>query len=436
MGTNTATLKQLTLKASVWTVSQFFIVNLNRLAANIIITRILAPELFGLMQLVFIFTLGMNFISDLGVHTNIIQNKRGDEPIFLRTAWTFQVIKGIVFWIASLLIAEPFASLYDQPSLRIIIPVACLSMIITGFKSTNIFVYQKHLQHRIVSIITIVGSIVSTLVMILLAWIFESVWALVSAGITNATVITILSHYVSGPKMQFKFDKEIFIDILHFGKWIILSSLLTFLAAQLDRIYIGLTVSIELLAFYGIAATLALAGKQLVNMYGFSILLPFYRKLLDLPQHIAKSKIKKMRYIIFLLIFPPLFVLAIWGQQICDFIYPENYAEVGVILKILALGTAASIIPLTLIPFFFAAGAPYKSSIILSCKIVAQLIAMQLGYLYIGFLGILYGIAFIDILIYPVTILLILKHKIWTPDLDFACFAICGLIGIYGGVFP
>ncbi len=57
-----------------------------RLASNLILTRILFPEAFGLMALISVFLMGLNMFSDVGVAPAILQSKRGDERSFLDTA--------------------------------------------------------------------------------------------------------------------------------------------------------------------------------------------------------------------------------------------------------------------------------------------------------------------------------------------------------------
>ena len=65
-----------------------------RLASNLILTRILSPEDFGLMALVTSFLIGLAMFSDMGFGPSIMQSKRGDDPVFLDTIWTLKIIRG------------------------------------------------------------------------------------------------------------------------------------------------------------------------------------------------------------------------------------------------------------------------------------------------------------------------------------------------------
>lgn len=78
-----------------------------RLAANLILTRLLFPEAFGLMTLVNVILVGLQMFSDFGLVPAISQNPRGDDPDFLDTAWTIQVIRGGGLWLMTCLLAWP-----------------------------------------------------------------------------------------------------------------------------------------------------------------------------------------------------------------------------------------------------------------------------------------------------------------------------------------
>ena len=95
-------LRERGLRAGAWVVGSQVLSQLLRLASNLLLTRFLLPEAFGLMAV--ITTLLMLF-SDIGSGTVIVQSRRGDDKTYLQTAWTLQVIRGIALWLVSILIA-------------------------------------------------------------------------------------------------------------------------------------------------------------------------------------------------------------------------------------------------------------------------------------------------------------------------------------------
>ena len=76
------------LRGSAFTAGSYALTQVMRLGSNLILTRLLAPDAFGVMALVSVVLVGMVMFSDVGVSASIAQNKRGDDPDFLNTAFT------------------------------------------------------------------------------------------------------------------------------------------------------------------------------------------------------------------------------------------------------------------------------------------------------------------------------------------------------------
>src|SRR5919199_3211505 len=144
--------KKLAIKGAAWTIASYGSSQIIRFARNLILTRLLLPELFGLVGLAYVFIVGINLFSDLGLGASIIQNKRGDDPEFLNTAWTLQVVRGGILWLGSVLLAWPVAQFYNEPQFLWLIPVVALTALISGFDATAIYTLNRHMDVRQVSL--------------------------------------------------------------------------------------------------------------------------------------------------------------------------------------------------------------------------------------------------------------------------------------------
>src|SRR5271156_6582784 len=76
-----------------------------RMLSNVVLARLFSPEYFGLMTLLTTGLVGLNLFSHIGLADSVIQNPRGDEPVFLNTAWTLQVARGTGLWFFTILLA-------------------------------------------------------------------------------------------------------------------------------------------------------------------------------------------------------------------------------------------------------------------------------------------------------------------------------------------
>ena len=89
-------LKKSALTASFWTILEYGSGMALRVVSSLVLTRLLIPAYFGEMTLLMTLITGLTLLSDIGVSQSVIQAPRGDDPDFLNTAWTIQLIRGIV----------------------------------------------------------------------------------------------------------------------------------------------------------------------------------------------------------------------------------------------------------------------------------------------------------------------------------------------------
>src|ERR1700733_1425803 len=103
------------LRGTFWVVIFYGLSMALRLGSSIVLSRLFLPQYFGLMTLVTTVIVGINLFSHVGLQESIIQDPRGDVPVFLRTAWTLQVIRGLGLFLLTIPLAWPVAHFYHEP---------------------------------------------------------------------------------------------------------------------------------------------------------------------------------------------------------------------------------------------------------------------------------------------------------------------------------
>jgi O-antigen/teichoic acid export membrane protein len=92
-------LKGRVLSAGVWSLVGFGLNYAIRLGSSLVMTRLLVPQMFGVMAIAQMVLMGLAMFSDVGLTQNIIQSRRGADPIFLNTAWSVQILRGLLLWL-------------------------------------------------------------------------------------------------------------------------------------------------------------------------------------------------------------------------------------------------------------------------------------------------------------------------------------------------
>lgn len=334
-----SSVKELAVRGAVWTIVSYGLSQVLRLGSNLILTRLLVPEMFGLISLVYVFITALHLFSDVGIGTSLIQNKRGEEPDFLNTAWTLQVCRGVILWFCTLLLAWPIAHLYQQPQFLWLIPVVGLGTVISGFNSTSVFTLNRNMAFRPLAIFELSGQLTGIVVMIVWAWFSPTIWAILMGSFASQILQLIWSHYWnSSSPHRFMLNQEVVREILSFGKWIFVSTALTFFAEQADRLILGKILTLDMLGVYGVALTLADLPRSVTLALSSKVMFPAISKLADLPRETLRAKILKNRQPILIVLAVGLTALVSFGDVAIKILYDQRYIKAAWMLPILALG--------------------------------------------------------------------------------------------------
>jgi O-antigen/teichoic acid export membrane protein len=401
----TRSLRSLAMRGSAWTIIGFGAAQGLRFAGNIVLTRLLFKEAFGLMALVSIFMQGLAMFSEVGIGPAIIQNPRGDEKSFLNTAWTIQVGRGLLLWIASFAIAWPAAKFYAEPMLTLLIPAVGFSAFVAGLNSTSVFTYNRHLQIGKLTIVEIISSLLGLMLTVAFAWWYRSVWSLVWGGVLTAIVKVALSFFMMpSHRHRLAWDRTATKELFTFGRWIFISTVLTFFALQGDRLIFGKMIPIGLLGVYSIALNLAIVPTAAITRVSGTVVFPAYTRNSHNPAYLP-TIFHRVRFPLLAVGGMTVAGLIASGPILVRLVYRPEYHEAGLFVAILAVGVWFQITESTNGSALLAIG---KANWLAACnavKIAAMLTIIPLGFHFGGFHGALWALVIADALRYVVAAL-------------------------------
>ena len=423
--------KKLAIRGATWTIISFGSIYLLRFGNNLILTRLLKPDFFGLMAFVNTLRMGLELFSDIGISQNIVNSKRGDEPSFLNTAWTLQVIRGIFIWFVCLLISFPLAFFYNDPRLQWLIPIVVFTSVIDGFSSTSLHSLHRGMELGKLSLYELILQASYLCTLIFLVWLYPNIWTL-AFGTLIAAIYKLVSSYYLIPKYSnhFAWDKDAVKEILSFGKWMFVASGLMFAAEQADYIILGKLLSFEMLGVYIIAYTLASIPREVIKQLSYKVIFPAISKQANLPRHILRSKILPQRKLILLGFAISLAALTTTGDLIVTTLYDKRYAAAGWMMPILCCGMWFSLLFYTISPALLALGKPLYSAQSNFARFAIITLAMPLTYQIFGVVGAVVVIALSDLPLYLTNLYGLWQEKLFcfTQDIQVTFFFITTLI--------
>lgn len=425
MTASIATLTRRVIRSGSWVVAGYFTNHALRFAGNLVLTRLLFPEAFGLMAIVQAVIYGVTMLSDVGIAPAIVQNAHGDSATFLNTAWSLQILRGTLMWLSISLLALPLANLYGEPALSGLLAAAALTALVSGFNSTKLATADRNLNAVRVTLIEVGSYAVGLVLMIFLAWRFKSVWALVWGNVAAALIKAVASHrLLPGLPNRVAWDGEASRHLLHFGKWVFLSSAVTFLAGEGNKLLIAGLLDLRQLSFYTLASSLSLLLSQAMQQLAGKVLFPAYAE-------IARHRPAQMRPAVIrarlALVIPSWLVAAVFvtcGDRLVAFLYDPRYHEAGAMLQILAIGSLAGSLGSSYNGVLWATGRVAANTALLVLHVIVQMSCIVLGHHFFGPAGVAVGLAAAGWLIYPAYAWLYRRLGLWFPGFDLSLLAV------------
>jgi O-antigen/teichoic acid export membrane protein len=404
--TASPTIVRSTVTSGMWTVGSYVVINIVRFFTNVVLTHLLVddPGLMGLMQLVNAVVTGINLFSDIGVGPAVIQNTDGEREPFLRTAFTLQVLRGLAIVVGCCALAYPVSRYYGIPSLIYLIPVAGLSGLIYGLRSTNLLRLQKRVNLRAISILETIEIVISTAVMIVWCWFAPNIWALLISPLVGSAFVALTSHFQLRDRFdRFGWHRPSLAAIVRIGGWIIVSTALTFLAAMADRIILPKHIDLSMLAVYGVAVMLTTMPAQAIVKLGASVLFPTFSLVKD-DEHRFRRAFVRARTLLMVIGATMVSGLIVCAVPFVNLIYKGPFEQAGWMIQVLSIGVWFQMLEAVNNPAILARGKPSWNAFGCAVKVVAMIVLLPLSFQYgYGLSGALWAIVISDVLRYVVS---------------------------------
>lgn len=399
-----ASLKSRLLDAAKWSFFGYGAALVLRLASNLIVTRLLAPDLMGLMALANVLMIGLAMACDIGIAWAALRSPRGDDPRFLNAVWSVQIARGAVVtllaWAAALALWAglgrawlPEGSVFLAPQLPAMLAVVGIGGLIAGFESTRTWWARRHLTLAPLTRLELVAQATTTVFMLAWAFVSPTLWALVAGYVFSAAFKTVASHlWLPGPANHWVWDRAVVRDIVAVGKWTVLSSTLTFVIANGDRLLLGSLANATALGVYSIAFLLVNALQMAVTrVVGYAVLPALSEVVRERPGDLRRA-FYRVRVRLDAMCLASAGALAPLGPAIVGLLYDPRYADAGWMLAVLSV----TLLTTTLEVFdqcLIALGKPRRLALLNGVRVLALYSALPLGWVLGGLQGAVWGIA-------------------------------------------
>lgn len=429
-GPSVLSLRQRVLSSGSWALVGHAASQALRFGGNLVLTRLLFPEAFGLMTLVTALMIGASMLTDIGITPGVVRAERGEDPDFLHTAWMLQIGQGLLVALAMCALAGPMATHFKQPELRAMVFGAALVPLISGFASIKLALALRKVQSRPLVVLDIGVQFIALLLTCVLAWWQASVWALVWGQVLGALVRVVGSHLMLGRlRATAWIDRDAVRSILQFGGWVTLSSALTFATGEGSKLVSGSMLSMKTLGLLGIATGLAGLMIQSIHSVVSRSLFPAYAEVYRSGDMARFARLLDRSRLVQVGIgggFSALLVLL--GPWLIHLLYDDRYLEAGRILQILALGQVIGLLIASYTGVLWAMSKVGLSALMLGLQTLITWACMVAGAAMGGETGVIWGMALSNLAMYPFHALLYRRFGLLFLKVDLPVFAVAGVL--------
>jgi len=323
------------------------------------------------------------------------------------------------------ILAWPVSVFYNEPQLFALICVGALGPTLQGLNSISIHSHERNLNLGPVVKLELVVQIIQASITILWSLYDKSAWALVGGTLAGQAVHTALSHRILiRLEHRFCWDRETLRAIVKFGRWILLSSALTFFVLQTDRILLGYLLDLSILGVYVLGMRFIEALNLFQTRVTYSVLFPFFSQIgRGNPQELV-HRYYHARLPMELLFLSASAFLMVMGDHVIHLVFDERYEQAGWMVQIIAVQTAMSLILTTQESLLFSLGHTYYGFLRSLAKAVWVVVGIPLGYSQMGLEGIVWCVALVEFPTLLVVWFGMVRYNLLKPILELRALSI------------
>jgi O-antigen/teichoic acid export membrane protein len=272
-------------------------------------------------------------------------------------------------------------------------------------------------------VVDLISQISGLIVTVGCAWLYPSVWALVIGTAFTTSCRLCLSFYprmVPGIRNRFCWDRESIDGLVHFGKWIVLSTALFFFASQADRLILGRLISFSLLGVYSIAYTVSDIPRAIINAFAQKVGYPFIAKMSHLPIADFRKVFLQYRFRALMAGALMLCMMVYLGGPLVTRMYDRRYHDAGWMVPVLALGLWHTLMYATTMPALLTLGKSKYQAVGSAFYCAMVFTTIPLGFHFFGMFGAVVAVAAGDFPFYVVLLIGASREGVstWRQDLE------------------
>ena len=399
--------KQVAVKSTFWASIEQYITQGVNFLSSIVMARLLLPEDYGILAMLFIFIDLSAMITDMGFTTALIRKQDCSKADFSTVFYT-NIIISILIYIVFYLCSPIIADFYSQPILQKIIPVIGMTFILNSLYAIPSTRLTKDLKFNVRAKIVILESILTAVCGITLACMGYGVWALVIQIILKSFLRFLFFTAAAKWKPSLMFSLNSLKGLYDFGSKVLGANLLFTIYQNIYGVIIGKHLSTASLGYFSRADGYSKLIPINISTVLMKVMLPLISQIQEQDDKLISINRQTILVTSFF-IFPLSMLLAGAASPLTSIMITDKWLPCVPILQILCLAIMTEHIAWINWDFILAKG---RSNLVLKNRILVCLFSTTALFISIKF-GILWvAIAKVASSLFTVTISIFYLKKV------------------------
>ena len=313
------------------------------LVISIVLGRLLAPELFGQLALVTVFTDISLTLVDGGLNTALVQSRKADDRDY-STVFYITFALSLVMIALLQLFSPAIGAYYRSPELAAPLRVYAFSMLFSSFNSIQVARLQREMRFREMMYCNLAATLLSGALGVLLALRGAGLWALVFYFFAQIVVSSIAMLLVLRWVPRERFSRDSAKRLYGFGFKMLAASLTTTLYNNIRPLVIGKRFSTADLGYYNRGQTFSSTVSMNLDTAVQSVMFPVLSRSQDEPDAL-RAMLRRTKSMGAFLVFPVMLGMAAVSEPMIRLLLTDKWLPAVPFVVLLSIGEAQ--VPLT-----------------------------------------------------------------------------------------
>ena len=306
-----------------------------RLAISIVLARMLSPEEFGTIALLYLFVGIAGAFADSGFSSALIQ-KQDAGHVDESTVFWLNIALGAAMALGLALLAPAIAVFFGIDLLVPLMLVLALNLFVAALGSIHRTLLTKKLDFKTQMVVGLAATFGSGTLAIWMAWMGYGIWALAAQTLAAGLFTTVLLWLLNPWRPLLVFSMASARRLFRFGGFMLVSGLLNVAYERSYALVLGRFFGVAELAFYNRADGTKQMPAGILSAILSRVAFPVFSSAANDPERLRRGVRMALRGIMLLNV-PSMIGLAALAGPVIDLLFGSAWLPAAPILTVLCL---------------------------------------------------------------------------------------------------